>query len=101
MRLCKKAESAGAAFKWPGHSLSCGGAREDERTAVDNQSGGASGRDRFIPVRKADILDALIEHGRLHDGEAEKFRRLARLLGAIYHYEYLDRLETRLNDYFF
>jgi len=68
---------------------------------VDNQSGGASGRDRFIPVRKADILDALIEHGRLHDGEAEKFRRLARLLGAIYHYEYFDRLETLRNDYFY
>jgi len=70
-------------------------------TAVDSQSGGASERDRFIPVRKADILDALIAHGRLRDGAAESFRLLARLLGAIYHYEYFDRLETLRNDYFY
>ncbi len=68
---------------------------------ADTRAGRASERDRFIPVRKTDILDALIEHGRLPDGEAEKFRRLARLLGAIYHYEYFDRLETLRNDYFY
>jgi len=71
-------------------------------TVVDDQPGsGASERDRFIPVRKTDILDALIEHGRLRDGETEKFRLLARLLGAIYHYEYFARLETLRNDYFY
>jgi hypothetical protein len=70
-------------------------------TAADTRSGEASERDRFIPVRKTDILDALIEHGRLRGGEAEKFRRLARLLGAVYHYEYFDRLETLRNDYFY
>ena len=71
-------------------------------TAVDNQSGGgADARDRFIPVRKTDILLALIDHGRLRDGEADKFRLLARLLVAIYHYEYFDRLETLRNDYFY
>ncbi len=69
-------------------------------TAAGTRSGGASERDRFIPVRKTDILDALIEHGRLGDGEAREFRLLARLLGAIYHYEYFDRLETLRNDYF-
>src|SRR5215510_6140295 len=96
------AESSHAAFNWPALSLSCGGAREDEMTAVDNQpGGGASGRDRFIPVRKADILEALIERGRLRDGDAEGFRRLTRLLGAIYHHEYFDRLETLRNDYFY
>jgi hypothetical protein len=70
-------------------------------TAADTRSGGASERDRFIPVRKADVLDGLIGHGRLRDGEAEQFRRLARLLGAVYHYEYFDRLETLRNDYFY
>ncbi len=68
---------------------------------ADTRSGGAIERDRFIPVRKTDILDALIEHGRLRGGEAERFRRLARLLGAVYHYEYFDRLETLRNDYFY
>jgi hypothetical protein len=71
-------------------------------TAVDTRAdGGASGGDRFIPVRKTDILDALIEHGRLRDSEAEQFRLLARLLGAIYHYDYFDRLETLRNDYYY
>jgi hypothetical protein len=70
-------------------------------TAADTRSGGASERDRFIPVRKTDILDALIGHGRLRGGEAQAFRRLARLLGAVYHYEYFDRLETLRNDYFY
>ncbi len=70
-------------------------------TAVNGQGGSSAGnRDRFIPVRKTDILDALIEHGRLGDGAAEKFRLLARIIGAIYHYEYFDRLETLRNDYF-
>ncbi len=68
---------------------------------MDTRSAGASERDRFIPVRKTDIVDALIGHGRLRAGETEKFRRLARLLGAIYHYEYFDRLETLRNDYFY
>jgi hypothetical protein len=70
-------------------------------TAADTQSGGAGERDRFIPVRKTDILDALIGHGRLRDAEAQRFRLLARLLGAIYHYDYFDRLETLRNDYFY
>ena len=75
---------------------------KDEMAAVENQSGGGTAeRDRFIPVRKTDILDALIGHGRLRDGEAERFRLLARRLGAIYHYEYFDRLETLRNDYFY
>ena len=74
----------------------------DRMTAVENQPGsGAAERDRFIPVRKTDILDALIRHGRLRGGEAESFRLLARLLGAIYHFEYFDRLETLRNDYFY
>jgi hypothetical protein len=70
--------------------------------SVENQSGGsADARDQFIPVRKTDILHALIGHGRLRNGEADKFRLLARLLGAIYHYEYFDRLEMLRNDYYY
>ena len=64
-------------------------------------SGGAAAHDRFIPVRKTDVLDALIDHGGLPAADADKFRRLAHLLGAIYHYEYFDRLETLRNDYYY
>jgi len=67
----------------------------------DQPDGGDEPRDQFIPVRKTDILSALIDHGRLRAGEAEKFRLFARLLGAIYHYEYFDRLETLRNDYYY
>ncbi len=75
-------------------------------TSIDEHwQRGAPARDRFIPVRKTDVLDALIGHGGpspgLAPGEAEKFRRLARLLGAIYHYEYFDRLEALRNDYYY
>ncbi len=71
-------------------------------TGAENQpDGAAEPRERFISIRKSDLEDALIRHGRLHDGEAEKFRLLGRLLGAIYHYEYFERLETLRNDYYY
>ncbi len=71
-------------------------------TSGENQPDGtAAPRDQFIPVRKADILSALVDHGRLRDREMEQFRLFARLLGAIYHYEYFDRLETLRNDYYY
>ncbi len=59
-------------------------------------------RERFIPVRKTDIVNTLVAHGRLaNDHEREKFRRLCRLLGAIYHNEYFDRLERLRDDYYY
>ena len=70
-------------------------------SGASQPDGGDEPRDRFIPVRKTDILRALIDHGGLRAGEAEKFRMFGRLLGAIYHYEYLDRLETLRNDYYY
>ena len=51
-------------------------------------------RDRFIPVRKADILDALIDHGRIASAvERDQFRQLCRILTAIFHYDYFEQLE--------
>src|SRR5262249_56084696 len=59
-------------------------------------------RERFIPVRKAELVDALANHGRLLAGqEREKFRQVCRMLAAIYHYETFDRLERLRNDYFY
>jgi hypothetical protein len=60
------------------------------------------GRDRFIPVRKSDILDALIEHGAFVGNEAcDKFRRLCEMLASIYHYEYFAMLERLRSDYYY
>jgi hypothetical protein len=62
----------------------------------------SSGRDRFIPVRKSDILDALIEHGAFVGNEAcDKFRRLCEMLASIYHYEYFAMLERLRSDYYY
>jgi uncharacterized protein DUF3754 len=63
---------------------------------------GASERDHFIPVRKIDVLEALIAHGALPEAaERDKFRKFCRLLGAIYHHQYFDQLERLRNDYFY
>jgi hypothetical protein len=60
------------------------------------------GRDQFIPVRKSDILDALVENGQLGDDTLRaQFRQVCRMLGAIYHYEYFERLEALRRDYYY
>jgi hypothetical protein len=58
-------------------------------------------RDQYIPARKADILDALIEHGALDERQRVQFRQLGRELAAIYHYNYFDQLERLRADYFY
>jgi hypothetical protein len=64
-------------------------------------SGGAD-RDQFIPVRKEDILDALIEHGPLaNEAERAQFRQICRMLAAIYHYEYFAELERLRHAYYY
>jgi hypothetical protein len=63
---------------------------------------GGDQRDRFIPVRKEDILDALIEHGALATAaQRGQFRQICRMLAAIYHYEYFGQLERLRHDYYY
>jgi hypothetical protein len=70
--------------------------------AVSERPGVIGERDHFIPVRKIDVMNAVIEHGALPgETERDKFRQLCRLLGAIYHYQYFERLERLRNDYFY
>jgi Protein of unknown function (DUF3754) len=59
-------------------------------------------RDQFIPIRKSDIIAELAKSGLLIGGDQhEKFRQLCRLLGAIFHYEYFERLERLRDDYYY
>lgn len=58
-------------------------------------------RDKFIAVRKSDIVDALLADGTLDANLQKQFRQLCRMLGAIYHYEYFDRLERLRADYYY
>ena len=68
----------------------------------DERAEPANRRDQFIPVRKADILDALVEHGAFgSEDERDQFRQICRLLAAIYHYEYFDQLERLRHAYYY
>ena len=58
-------------------------------------------RDRVISLRKSDIIDGLIAEGRLDDADQTRFRQLARMLGAILHYEYLEELDRLRETYFY
>jgi hypothetical protein len=59
-------------------------------------------RDRYLPVRKDDILSALAEQRAFADpAGGEKFRRLCEMLDAIYHYEYFEMLERLRSDYYY
>jgi hypothetical protein len=59
-------------------------------------------RDQFIPVRKSDVLDALVEHGQFASAdERGRFRQVCHVLGAIYHYEYFERLEKLRQGYYY
>jgi hypothetical protein len=60
------------------------------------------GLDQFIPVRKSDLLSALVEQGAFaSDEDREKFRRLCAVLAAIYHFDYFKMLERLRNDYYY
>ena len=59
-------------------------------------------RDRYLPVRKDDILSALAQQRASADpAGGDKFRRLCEMLAAIYHYEYFETLERLRGDYYY
>src|SRR6266567_8615990 len=70
----------------------------DQKSTQSSDS--ASEREHFIPVRKIDVIDALITHGAL-GADRDNFRRFCQLLSAIQHYEYHDQLERLHDDYFY
>lgn len=59
----------------------------------------APDRDGFIPIRKHDMVEALVAQGVA--GDAEDFRQFCHGLGAIFHYSYFERLEKLRHDYFY
>jgi hypothetical protein len=58
-------------------------------------------RDRFIPLRKSDVLDGLIAHFDIDRDAASELRQLARMLGAILHQQYFDELDRLREAYFY
>jgi hypothetical protein len=57
-------------------------------------------RDRFIPLRKSDLIDGLVAEGLLDEAGQAQFRQLARMLGAIFHYQYFEELDRLREAYF-
>lgn len=57
-------------------------------------------RYRFIPLRKADLIDGLMAAGQLDDAGQAGFRQFARQLGAIFHYQYFEQLDLLREAYF-
>jgi hypothetical protein len=57
-------------------------------------------RDRVIPQRKSDIIDGLVAEGRLDEAGRAGLRQFARMLGAIFHYQYFEELD-RLREVYF
>ena len=56
-------------------------------------------RSRFIPFRKADIIDMCIRDAGLTGDEVEEFRQFTRILEALFHFEFQRRLEILKNSY--
>jgi hypothetical protein len=62
----------------------------------------ADGFDRFIPIRKSDILEALCRQGAFASrGERDKFRRLCEMMAAIAHFVFFKTLERLRSDYYY
>jgi len=58
----------------------------------------AEPRERFIPVRKGEIVAALLAEPKLAEpGAGSEFRQFCKLVGAIFHYQHSEELE-RLKD---
>jgi hypothetical protein len=77
--------------------------QEDSERSVNGKPAEAAApeqRDRVIPLRKSDLIDGLLAEGRLDQAEQATLRQLARMLGAIFHYQYLEELD-RLRDIYF
>jgi hypothetical protein len=58
--------------------------------------------DRFVPVRKSDIVTALLKDATFAgDAEREKFRQLCEMLASIYHADYFATLQRLRDDYYY
>ena len=56
-------------------------------------------REHYIPLRRTDLVDLLARHGALPAEERPRFENLCRLVTAIYHFEYHQKLEELKNEY--
>ena len=62
--------------------------RQNGKTQMTNDAN----RNRFIPFRKADIVDMCGNDSRMEAGDAEEFREFCRILEALLHFEFHQNL---------
>ncbi|MDP1869653.1 MAG: TMEM143 family protein [Bradyrhizobium sp.] len=67
---------------------------------VPGETAVTESRDRFIPLRKSDLIDGLLAADNLDDGGQARFRQFARQLGALFHYQYFEQLDLLREAYF-
>ena len=56
-------------------------------------------REHYIPLRKSDLVELLCKDPKLDARERDSFRQFCRLVGAVWHFEYLDTLEKLKDAY--
>lgn len=56
-------------------------------------------KDRFIPIRKADLVQACLDDGRLDESNKAPFSALCKLMVSTLHFEYHQKLEALKNNY--
>jgi hypothetical protein len=67
-----------------------------------SKSGRKPGRNKFIPVRKEDLLATMVKQGEFaNTAECKLFQRFARTLRNICHYEYSETLDQLRDDYYY
>ncbi|MBV8701517.1 TMEM143 family protein [Bradyrhizobium sp.] len=68
---------------------------------ASNETAAPEPREKFIPLRKSDIVAALVSDTGLPADQALSFRRFARMLGAIFHVRYFEELDQLREAYFY
>ena len=61
---------------------------------------GYQNRNRFIPFRKADIIEMCVNDSRLSEDDQNFFRQFCNTLGSLIHFEFHHQVETLKNCYF-
>lgn len=56
-------------------------------------------RDRFIPLRKADLIASCVDEERLDSTQQQDFEQLCHIISSCIHYEYHEKLEALKNSY--
>jgi hypothetical protein len=82
------------------HGDGCDNAGDSLVNRAQGEAAAPEQPDRVIPRRKSDIIERLVAEGGLDEAGQARLRQLARMLGAIFHYQYFEELD-RLREVYF